>query len=228
MSRTVRIITTFVTLVLLVTAVGCQEKNKGMSEQEQAALDAQARIADLQAQLDAANQQRMLTDQQLKELMAERDRLAAELAKAPEPVVEPAPGWKTIPGGAMISIEGTVLFDSGKAKLRTTAKGTLDSVAKVIREQYSDHDVYVFGHTDNQPIKKSDWDDNYELSCHRALSVLRYLKGRGVANNTAAGGWGDQLPVVANTSATARQKNRRVEIYAMRAFKDIVQSARAN
>jgi len=227
MSRIIRTTPYFLMFTLLITAIGCQEKNEGMSEQEQAAQAAADRIADLEAQLAAAQQQRSLTDQQLRDLMAERDRLAAELAAKPEPVEQPAPGWKTIPGGAMISIEGTVLFDSGKDKLRTTAKQTLDAVAKVIKEQYADHDVYIFGHTDNQPIKKSGWKDNYELSCHRALAVLRHLKGRGVASNAAAGGWGDQLPVAANTSAKTMQKNRRVEIYAMRAFKDIVQSARA-
>ena len=228
MPRVIRITSPFLMIALLMTAVGCQEKTKGPSAQEQAAQAAADRIADLEAQLAAAGQQRQLTDQQFRDLMAERDRLAAELSATPEPVEEPAPGWKSIPGGAMISIEGTVLFDSGKDKLRSTATGTLDAVAKVIREQYGDHDVYVFGHTDNQPIMKSGWKDNYELSCHRALAVLRHIKARGVSNNAAAGGWGDQLPVVANTSAKTRQKNRRVEIYAMRAFKDIVQSARAN
>lgn len=228
MSRVLRTTITFLTCVLLVAAVGCQGKNKGPSEQEQAAQAAADRIADLEAQLAAANQQRQLTDQQLRDLMAERDRLAAELAAKPEPMEAPAPGWQSIPGGAMISIEGTVLFDSGKDKLRTTAQGTLDSVAKVLREQYGDHDVYVFGHTDNQPIKKSGWKDNYELSCHRALAVLRYIKARGVSNNAAAGGWGDQLPVAANTSAQTRQKNRRVEIYAMRPLSEVVRSARAD
>ena len=141
--------------------------------------------------------------------------LRSELAQRPEPAAAPAPGWNTVPGGAMTSIEGTILFDSGKATLKTSARGTLESVVRVITAKYPDYDVYVFGHTDDTPIRKSGWKDNYELSAQRALSVVRMLRELGVENKLAAAGWGEQLPVQTGHTANARQRNRRVEIYAM-------------
>ena len=48
----------------------------------------------------------------------------------------------------------------------------------VINEQYGDHDIYVFGHTDDMPIRKSGWKDNYELSAQRVKKNKRnYLFG---------------------------------------------------
>jgi chemotaxis protein MotB len=146
-------------------------------------------------------------------LQNELNALRQQLAERPEP--SPAPGWDTVPGGAMTSIEGTILFDSGKAALKPTARQTLDAVAGVISEKFPDYDIYVFGHTDDQPIRKSGWKDNYELSAQRALSVVRMLRSMAVDCKMAAAGWGEQLPIEANTSASARQRNRRVEIYAM-------------
>jgi hypothetical protein len=37
----------------------------------------------------------------------------------------------------------------------------------------------------------------------------------GVENKMLAGGWGEQMPTEPGANASARQKNRRVEIYAM-------------
>src|SRR5207248_1002367 len=45
--------------------------------------------------------------------------------------------------------------------------------------------------------------------------VVRAMRGMSVENKMAAGGWGEQMPVQTGASSTARQKNRRVEIYAM-------------
>ena len=51
---------------------------------------------------------------------------------------------------------------------------------KAIKEKYSGKQVDVVGHTDTEPIKKSSWKDNWELSAQRALSVTRYLIDHGI------------------------------------------------
>ena len=149
--------------------------------------------------------------------MAQRDvdDLLAQLAALPEPE-QAAPGWTAVPGGAMIAIEGEVLFTPGKETLRNSARRTLDAIVSAVQGEYNDKDVFVFGHTDDQPIKKSGWKDNWQLSAERSLAVVRYLKDRGVSTGRlVACGAGEHRPRVPNSSAPNRAKNRRVEIFAI-------------
>ena len=192
---------------------GCADPKKDADAQafnEQAAHLQQ--LQDELARLQAENAGHL---NRINSLESENGQLKSELAGGGAAGSAPD-GWKSIPGGAMISVEGTVLFDSGKAALKTTGKGTLGQIAKTIAAQYPDHDVYVFGHTDTDPIKHSSWKDNYELSCQRALSVVRHLRSQGITSATlAACGWGEYRPVASNTSQTERSLNRRVEIFVM-------------
>ncbi|MBF0503920.1 MAG: OmpA family protein [Candidatus Omnitrophica bacterium] len=115
--------------------------------------------------------------------------------------------------GLVITFVSEVLFDSGKAKLRSDSLGKLDKVAGVLNTTVADLSVGVEGHTDNQPIKKSGWKSNWELSTARALSVLHYLSEKSVAEpRLAAIGYGEYKPVAPNDTKDGRQKNRRVEI----------------
>ena len=166
----------------------------------------------------------ILAEEDALRLRTELDQLKDELAQRP---ASPAEGWSVVPGGAMTSLDGTVLFDSGKAILKSAGRHTLDQVVRVILEEFPDHEVYIFGHTDSQPIRKSGWKDNYELSCQRALSVLRHLKDKGAMQYMAACGWGQHRPVADNRTAKARQANRRVEIFAMAPEEPMAGAARA-
>jgi chemotaxis protein MotB len=115
--------------------------------------------------------------------------------------------------GLVITFVSEVLFDSGKAKLRNDSLSKLDKVASVLNTTVSDLNIGIEGHTDNQPIKKSGWKSNWELSTARALSVLHYLGDKGVNEpRLAATGYGEYRPVAGNDSRDGRQKNRRVEI----------------
>jgi len=115
--------------------------------------------------------------------------------------------------GLVITFVSEVLFDSGKAKLRKDSYSKLDKVAGVLNTTVVDLNVGIEGHTDNQPIKKSGWKSNWELSTARALSVLHYLSDKSVAEpRLAAIGYGEYKPVASNDTKGGRQKNRRVEI----------------
>ena len=71
----------------------------------------------------------------------------------------------------------------------------------------------VVGHTDTDPIKKSKWKDNWELSAQRALSVLRYLVKRGITKEKIqAVGCGESQSIASNSTASGKARNRRVEI----------------
>ena len=115
--------------------------------------------------------------------------------------------------GLVITFVAEVLFDSGKAKLRDDSLPKLDKVAGVLNTTVSDLNVGIEGHTDDEPIKKSGWKSNWELSSARALSVLHYLSEKSVSEpRLAAIGYGEYKPVAGNDSKEGRQKNRRVEI----------------
>ncbi|PIQ88899.1 MAG: flagellar motor protein MotB [Candidatus Omnitrophica bacterium CG11_big_fil_rev_8_21_14_0_20_42_13] len=116
--------------------------------------------------------------------------------------------------GLVITFLADILFNSGKADIRTSAYATLDKIAKVLSENVPDNNVGIEGHTDNVPIKHSGWKSNWELSANRALSVLHYLVDeKGIeGERVSAIGYGEFRPVALNDTKEGRQQNRRVEI----------------
>jgi chemotaxis protein MotB len=116
-------------------------------------------------------------------------------------------------GTITVTLQNTILFDSGKATLKNATNKDLDHILSVLKEKYAGKEVDVVGHTDTDPIKKSPWKDNWELSAQRAPSVARYLTDHGIAEETVqASGCGSFRPVASNTTAAGKAKNRRVEI----------------
>ena len=116
--------------------------------------------------------------------------------------------------GLVVRMLDQVLFDSGKAKLRQDASVVLDTVARVLNEQAAGQPIAVEGHTDNEPIKRSGWKDNWELSLARARAVLtRLVHDRGIdPSRVAAVGYGEYRPIASNETPQGRRLNRRVEI----------------
>ena len=115
--------------------------------------------------------------------------------------------------GLVVTFLAEILFDSGRAKIKKQAMPILDKVSDVIKKVVPDLNIGVEGHTDNQPIKRSGWKSNWELSSHRALSVLYYLSSKGVNQaRLSAIGYGEFQPVADNSTKAGRQLNRRVEI----------------
>lgn len=115
--------------------------------------------------------------------------------------------------GVHIRLGSKVLFDVGKARLKSKAFPILKEIAAIIRTE--DNEVYVEGHTDNVPIHTRQYPSNWELSTARAMSVVRYLHDVGGidAKKLAAVGHGEYRPLVPNTSPERRARNRRVEIF---------------
>lgn len=176
---------------------------------------------------DLESRAREMCEQDLIAARRETDGLRTQLANVPEPqvierVVDGGGGWQNIPGGSMIAVEGDVLFQSGKVTLRSGAKKELAAIARDVMGRFSDREILVYGHTDNQPIKKSGWKDNYELSAQRALAVVRYLQEEGVKPaRLVACGCGEHRPRSPNDSKDGRQRNRRVELFALTAGVDV-------
>ncbi len=116
-------------------------------------------------------------------------------------------------GTITVTLPNTILFGSGKASLKSSAKGDLNHIVSVLNEKYSGRMIDIVGHTDADPIKKSNWKDNWQLSSERSLSVLRHLNSNGIPDGSLrAIGCGAGRPVAPNTTASGKARNRRVEI----------------
>jgi chemotaxis protein MotB len=144
-------------------------------------------------------------------------RQIAELNKSPADATGFGKGYdvKFDPsaGTITVTLENTILFNSGQATLKRATSAELDHIESVLRQRYSNNQIDVVGHTDTDPIKKSKWKDNLELSAQRALTVVRYLIQRGVdERRIRAVGCGAARPVASNRTSAGKAKNRRVEI----------------
>ncbi len=118
-------------------------------------------------------------------------------------------------GTVTVTLQNSLLFDSGKATLKRATSTELDHIRSVLKQKYAGKRVDVVGHTDSDPIRKTkdQWKDNLELSAQRAISVTRYLIRKGISEDEIrAVGCGESRPVASNSSSTDKAKNRRVEI----------------
>jgi outer membrane protein OmpA-like peptidoglycan-associated protein len=101
-----------------------------------------------------------------------------------------------------------VLFDTGKADLKSTARERLAKVAGILLA-YPDIHVEVDGYTDST----GSLEFNERLSQQRAESVRSYLTSQGVnQSSVTTQGFGPNNPIASNDTVSGRQQNRRVEL----------------
>ncbi len=114
--------------------------------------------------------------------------------------------------GVLITLEGNILFDFGKADLHPQSFSLLGKIAGAVRN--ANYSVRIEGHTDNVPIQNRSYPSNWELSVARAVQVLRHFVEREALapNRFSAVGYGDARPRFPNDTAEQRSMNRRVEI----------------
>ena len=114
----------------------------------------------------------------------------------------------------------SLLFESGKADIKTAGISALNQVSRILHGV--ENDVIIEGHTDNIPIKNKQYSSNWELSMHRALSVLKYFLSNGHRpTQLSAQGFGEYRPIETNETEVGREKNRRIEINIIRITKKI-------
>jgi outer membrane protein OmpA-like peptidoglycan-associated protein len=101
-----------------------------------------------------------------------------------------------------------VQFDTGKAVIKKASDPLLDEVADVLKEHPEITQLEVQGHTDDRGRSAN----NDVLSQARANAVMKAMIKRGIApERLTAKGYGQNRPLVENTSEEGRQKNRRVQ-----------------
>ncbi len=120
---------------------------------------------------------------------------------------------QVLKGVVYISLADNMLYKSGSYEINDRAAETLSKIAKIIND-YKDYDVLIEGNTDDVPIRRENIRNNWDLSCLRASSVVQALQNNfGVdPKRLTAGGRGEYNPVVSNSTATGKQRNRRTQI----------------
>jgi chemotaxis protein MotB len=118
------------------------------------------------------------------------------------------------PDGFAFRVAGNVLFAPGQNALSENGKKTLTELSA----QLKGHRLRIEGHTDDQPIQRSQWGTNLRLSAERGLVVADYLiQHAGIpADKVAVAGYGEHRPAANGADDTSRAKNRRVEIVMLR------------
>ena len=170
-------------------------------------------IEKLVDQINESNQYiRHLTDLKSKSdslNMAVTNKLTRSLSKEELKDVD----VQVLKGVVYISLADNMLYKSGSYEINDRAAETLSKIAKIIND-YKDYDVLIEGNTDDVPIRRENIRNNWDLSCLRASSVVQALQNNfGVdPKRLTAGGRGEYNPVVSNSTATGKQRNRRTQI----------------
>ena len=113
-----------------------------------------------------------------------------------------------------LTIQGAILFDSGKTDIKEDAIPVIDKVGQIL-ETYAGGTIEIEGHTDNVPMSGGGkYANNDELSSGRALSIFYYLVENTNLDpeNLVHTGRGQYDPIADNSTDEGRARNRRVEI----------------
>jgi chemotaxis protein MotB len=115
-------------------------------------------------------------------------------------------------GRMVLALPNDVLFDSGKTTLKPRGKAALEQITAVLKT-LQHRKFQVAGHTDDEPIRFSPFQSNWQLATQRALVVVDQMIALGMAPTAvSAAGYAEFDPVAGNDSAEGRAKNRRIEI----------------
>lgn len=112
-----------------------------------------------------------------------------------------------------LDLNGSILFDSGKAEVKEDSKMFLQKIARIL-VKYKYCIIEIEGHTDNVPISTARFENNRALSTERARNVYEYLMTQEnfIDSNMKIAGYGESKPVASNATEEGRAKNRRVVI----------------
>ena len=115
-------------------------------------------------------------------------------------------------GKVFVTVGSGGAFPSGTADLTEEAQRIIDRIA--LSAMSPDSSIKVTGHTDDVPISNGQFRDNWDLGAGRAASVVQAIQNTGLigGDRLEAVSKGEMEPVADNTTASGREKNRRIEI----------------
>jgi chemotaxis protein MotB len=169
--------------------------------------ESQARVADLGSRLNVALAQRV------QELARYRSDFFGRLRQ----ILGNRSDVRIV--GDRFVFQSELFFAPAQAVLRPEGHGELDRMAALLLElerQIPPDIAWVLrvdGHTDARPINTFQFPSNWALSASRAIAVVQYLIGKGVApQRLVAAGFGEYQPLDVGTTEEAYARNRRIEL----------------
>lgn len=190
-----------------------QAKAQYLARQSELRERAEERLAGVQAQLKATEQDRGgplgMRGERNARMQAE-DRLQREQrVETARRSLRQVAKVEEDARGITITIPGSVLFRTGEATLLPVGQRDLDRVGDALEEIADQSPIVVEGHTDAVGSLSL----NRELSQARADVVREHLIGRGIdAAMIRSIGKGEEEPIADNRTPEGRAKNRRIEI----------------
>lgn len=112
-----------------------------------------------------------------------------------------------------VNLSDRMLFNSGSATLSPRAEEVLAKIATIVQSR-PELEVMVEGYTDNVPIKRDCFKDNWDLSVIRSTAVVRMLQDKYKIdpNRLIAAGRGEYNALTSNDTPAGRAANRRTRI----------------
>ena len=125
------------------------------------------------------------------------------------------------PYGLKIELSSNSLFNSGSADVKGSVQSSLVELSDIIQGLgEEDYIVEIEEHTDNVPIRTTQFPSNWELSSLRAVNVARLFEATGVKKNQlSAIAYADTRPKEPNLDANGtaipenQATNRRVVVH---------------
>lgn len=113
-----------------------------------------------------------------------------------------------------IEIKNSILFNSGKAKLKESVIPVLKKLAAILSK--FPNSIKIEGYTDTDKIDTEQYPSNWELSSARASSLVRVFELSNILpERMSVVGYGETRPVADNSTPEGKAKNRRVVIMVM-------------
>lgn len=197
-------------------------------ERDQLAMRAQTLESNLNIankRLDNLNAERSEMQQRyvslMKQAKGQPSPLDGEATRRFQELADKYPDFEFDPHTGVSKFHSDILFASGSDQLKPSAREILNQFAAIMNDGNAKRlNVLVVGHTDDKPISKAATQrhhpTNWHLSTNRANSVVLSLSKFGVKQERmGAAGYSMFQPVVPNANDSARQKNRRVEIFVL-------------
>jgi outer membrane protein OmpA-like peptidoglycan-associated protein len=191
------------------------ERRIAARQAEMAALESRAGTAErarlqAEASLLETETRKASLELELQRLAAERaalERQRQELSRRLEGALSQVASTRSTARGFIVDLPD-ILFDSGKATLKTEAAVTIAKLTGILLLM-PELNLRIEGHTDSTGSAEF----NIQLSRQRAEAVRDFIAEQGVTPaRMVAAGYGPARPVADNATGEGRARNRRVEI----------------
>lgn len=201
-------------LVLLALATGCHAKR--VKELEAELVDRDAAVQQLQVENDGWRVEVETLQAELRRLERKNAELAAyyqDLLDELAPRLDDGDVELVLyPDRSVLALAPEIHFRTGSAQLSADGQRAVDELAELLR-QHPDRRFQVEGHTDPRPISTARYPSNWELGAGRAITIVKALIDRGIAEERlSAATYAATAPVADNRTPDGQADNRRIAV----------------